>query len=638
VASLTEDGRVALILERLESVILEKGGWRAKCPAHDDSNPSLRVTVAPDGKILLSCRSARCTAVAIMGALGLSMRTLFPTGSGNGNGAPTGKAPAPMATKKPWGRTVASYDYLDENGALLFQVCRDEHKNFRQRRPKAHADPGEDQWEYSVEGARRVLYRLPEVLSAKGFGLPIFVVEGEKDADSLCALGLPATTAPRGAAAEWEREYTEQLRGADLVVILPDNDEPGLAHARKVRAALRGHVKRTRTVALPGLGHKGDVSDWIAAGGDRLALEKLTYSPQKHEGWLSARVLMNTPMAPVEWLIPGLVVAGGIHILSGDSGSWKSWMTICKALSLATEAKFLGHFPVRRARTMIVSADEPAQETRRKIQMLVAGGGFPYREGSDPLDTDINIKPEPTNLSDPGELEALADAVADWGPDYLIIDNLQACLDGDSNAAEFAKAARRVANVIRQAHSCAIEFIHHWNKPSKDRSSRPADRLAGTRQLRALVDLHVSIEREPDVDIGTVTVDKNRRGPEMLPFCFIPRILEREGMAALEYSGASAVAVATDGCVREVRDLLKADPSKVWLQPQLVAHFKGLYTDKQVHGAVEELSRCNTIFVDRKKGRQGGNRIQWRADDTGAMLLAIDPPSDGKTGAAGGGG
>jgi putative DNA primase/helicase len=116
-----------------------------------------------------------------------------------------------------------------------------------------------------------VLYRLPEVAAAIEAGQTIYVCEGEKDADRLTQLGVTATTNIEGAAkpeqrAKWCHAYTEQLAGATRVVLLPDNDDPGRAHMHAVASALHGKVAEVRTLVLPDLPVKGDVSDWLDAG------------------------------------------------------------------------------------------------------------------------------------------------------------------------------------------------------------------------------------------------------------------------------------------------------------------------------------------------------------------------------------
>lgn len=156
-------------------------------------------------------------------------------------------------------RVVALSDYVDEQGRLLFQVERRDPKDFRQRRPD-----GNGEWIYDLNGVRRVVYRLPDVVAAIGNGDPVLVVEGEKDADRLAGLGLCATCNPMGAG-KWLSEYNATFAGAD-VIVLPDNDEAGRAHGATVRDALVSVARSVRLIELPGLPPKGDVSDWLDAG------------------------------------------------------------------------------------------------------------------------------------------------------------------------------------------------------------------------------------------------------------------------------------------------------------------------------------------------------------------------------------
>jgi 5S rRNA maturation endonuclease (ribonuclease M5) len=160
------------------------------------------------------------------------------------------------------GRVVASYDYTDDKGELLYQVVRLEPKDFRQRRPD-----GKGEWIWNLQGVRRVLYRLPELLAAKNADpkRPVFVVEGEKDADALQRGGATATCNPMGAG-KWRNEYAEFLRGFEAVAVIADKDEPGRAHAQQVAASVVAVVKQVKVIELPGERVK-DASDFIAADG-----------------------------------------------------------------------------------------------------------------------------------------------------------------------------------------------------------------------------------------------------------------------------------------------------------------------------------------------------------------------------------
>ena len=133
-------------------------------------------------------------------------------------------------------RIVATYDYRDESGSLLLQVVRYAPKTFRQRRPD-----GNGGWSWRVRGIRPLPYRLPELL-ARG-DAPVFVVEGEKDADRLASLGLVATC-NAGGANSWPDVISRFFRER-VVFILPDNDTarrcarrspPSPLHRPRVRA------------------------------------------------------------------------------------------------------------------------------------------------------------------------------------------------------------------------------------------------------------------------------------------------------------------------------------------------------------------------------------------------------------------
>lgn len=224
------------------------GGYVAFCPVHEaDGNghkASLSISKGNKVDVLIHCH-AGCSRDAILAALGMEPKASRKAGT-------TGR------------RIVATYPY-HVGGRLVFEKVRYEPKDFRIR----HRDASGAEVYKLPKDVEPPLYRLPEVAAAIAAGEQVYLVEGEKDADTLAAAGLCATTNYEGAAAgnqrpKWRASYTAALAGAD-VVLVPDNDEPGRAHMRHIAAALRG-VALVRWLELPGLPEKGDVSDWLAAG------------------------------------------------------------------------------------------------------------------------------------------------------------------------------------------------------------------------------------------------------------------------------------------------------------------------------------------------------------------------------------
>ena len=175
-----------------------------------------------------------------------------------------GHAEVPLQPPTTASRIIASYPYRDEHGDLLYEVVRKQPKAFLQRRPD-----GAGGWDWSVKGLRRVLYNLDRLSAASPSEL-VFLVEGEKDADRLTGIGLLATTVP-GGANKWRSDYAAILSNRK-VVILPDNDGPGRKHAHTIKAALLPVASSVVIVDLNGLPEKGDVSDWLDAGGKKQEL------------------------------------------------------------------------------------------------------------------------------------------------------------------------------------------------------------------------------------------------------------------------------------------------------------------------------------------------------------------------------
>lgn len=174
---------------------------------------------------------------------------------------------------------LTAYIYRDRNGVALFRKVR----NAPGRSPRFWMEqPDGKGWKKGTKGVNtEVLYRANEVATAIKAGHIINIVEGEKDCDNLARFGMFATcnahgASERGKEPKWTTAHSEQLRGADIVV-LNDNDDAGRAHADAACRLSLDVAKRIRCLDLAlhweGMPKGADVSDWIKAGhnGEELA-------------------------------------------------------------------------------------------------------------------------------------------------------------------------------------------------------------------------------------------------------------------------------------------------------------------------------------------------------------------------------
>jgi hypothetical protein len=193
---------------------------------------------------------------------------------------------------------VATYPYEGEWGVLLYEVVRYFPKDFKVRRPD-----GNGGWVWSLKGIPRVPFRLPELLPTPA-GEIVVICEGEKDVLALVALGFTATTNLGGATIDksngtagkgkWLSSYNDYFQGR-RVIIIPDNDEAGRAHAVTIAHNLRPVAKSLKLIALPGLPEKGDVSDWLAAGGTKAELLKIVEAAPE---WADPNPTASVPSVP----------------------------------------------------------------------------------------------------------------------------------------------------------------------------------------------------------------------------------------------------------------------------------------------------------------------------------------------------
>lgn len=235
-----------------------RGEWRAACPIHENDKPrggklSMALYVGRTGNLIIRCR-AGCRPEEILNAIGVRMRDCFPKADEKNQEAPK-KWDPPVRR-----RAVEWFHYTDETGSDLYRVVRTEPKGFWQEWRDG------EKWRTGLpRDIRRVLFHLPQLLARPDF--PVVVVEGERKVLRLEALGLLATCNAGGTGAGWRDSYSESLTGR-RVVILPDNDPPGMRHADEVAGSLLRHgAAGMRIVLLPGLKEKGDVIDYLDSGG-----------------------------------------------------------------------------------------------------------------------------------------------------------------------------------------------------------------------------------------------------------------------------------------------------------------------------------------------------------------------------------
>jgi Protein of unknown function (DUF3631) len=214
--------------------------------------------------------------------------------------------------------TVAKHVYRLGDGTPYLQVHRLADKSGF---PQYHWDG--EKWISGRPKGAKIPYMLPQLIAATP-ATPIYIVEGEKDVDNLAKIGFVATCnsegADNGSGKKWTPELNQYFKDRD-VYIVPDNDGPGRKHAEHVARNLNPVAKSVRIVELPGLPHKGDVSNWLESDSAGVKLAKLAAAAPLWEPTIEAKAGKRAGSHRAEGAAPFDVGEPAIPRVDRDEGA-----------------------------------------------------------------------------------------------------------------------------------------------------------------------------------------------------------------------------------------------------------------------------------------------------------------------------
>lgn len=306
-------------------------GWKACCPAHEDSDPSLFLADGQDGGVALVCY-AGCDYRSIAQALEAKGAVLSASSS-NRSEIPHNHFQL--------GEYHLYWDYRDTIGRVILRVCRWEQPGGKKDIRPLIRNP-EGGWKWAHHPDPRPLFQLDRLINEPD--VPVILVEGEKTAMAAQRLfpDYIATTWPGGAASTGQVD-TEPLRGRQ-VTLIPDCDAPGRRammwmqkNLKDVKADVRMVDPATFVADLPegwdladALAEKRDVSNWLAIA----PLPRPVRHPMR---WSELRGL--TPPARI-WRVAHWL-GSGTTLLAGRGGIGKTLLAQTIATALALGRNFL---------------------------------------------------------------------------------------------------------------------------------------------------------------------------------------------------------------------------------------------------------------------------------------------------------
>jgi hypothetical protein len=419
------------------------------------------------------------------------------------------------APPPPRARIVATYDYQDAQGNVLFQVCRMDPKDFRQRKPD-----GRGGWEWGTKGVPLVPYRLPDLIDDLAAERRVFIVEGEKAVDDLRSRGIPATCNPMGAK-KWRSETSTWFEGAK-VVIVRDNDKAGREHGDLVAEALKGIAQDILILDPPGVPEKAGLDDWLQGKSDDDLWRMVSahaYEPGKAPFksrygalWLYELANASTKMA---WVVKGVVPAHSFGGMVGEPSCGKSFLALDLAFTTGvlarSEADWFGHKCFHGG--VVYLAAEGQQGFIKRVKALL------NRHEIDPdptlpfvlLPTAVDLRsPEGDTAGLLVEIKAHAERMS--APLSLIfVDTLNRAMGGgDENSSEDMGAFIRNCDKLREATGASVVVVHHLNASGT--------RERGHTSFKGALDFMLTVERGDMGKSWRITKQKDGEDGEQFAF------------------------------------------------------------------------------------------------------------------------
>lgn len=485
VANIWSAERVAALLNKSRRT---PNGWHACCPAHDDKNPSLFLADGKDG-LALVCY-AGCVYRDIVQALEAKGAEL----SRKTDGIPTEHFQL--------GEYHQFWDYRDAYGRVVIRVCRWQQPGGRKDiRPLSLTAEG---WKWMAHPHPRPLYQLDRLTADPD--KPVIVVEGEKTAHAAQRLfpDYIATTWAGGSASVGQADWSP-LKGRVLTLI-PDCDGPG----RKAMAWVRENVKAmaaqvslvdpaSKAQSLPegwdladALQEDRDVSGWLVQEKPVTRLKRMSD-------------LLLTPSRP-SWLIRDVIEQGVIAILLGPRGTYKSFIALHWAMTIAIEGS-----PV-----VMISAEGSGLDRRFRAWLTryapkVKPGNIPVYA----LEQRVDFNSLESILALCAEIDALESP-----PVLILIDTFSKNSGGlDENSNSEVKGFIAHLDVqLKRRYGATVLLVHHTGHQIQSRAR-------GASALEADTDAAYVINRSPGTMEVTVSRERFKDSGDLPPLAYRAEVI-----------------------------------------------------------------------------------------------------------------
>lgn len=325
-----------------------------------------------------------------------------------------------------------------------------------------------------------------------------FLVEGETDAMRLWQeLGPDSDIGVVGLSGieTWRDEFSRLFAGSVKVILDNDRDYNVQGRVdtawRQIRASLGARARRVR---LPG--DVKDVCEFFETGYTIENLQHIVGASVSQSRWTPLDLTQEPP--PVNWLVQDLIVKGASHILMGEPGIGKSWLTMALCLGVVRGTDWLGQPVLHQGRVLYVDEENAEGLVFHRLRRQLGMTDEEARNVRYLNNQGILLDRDPDSLID----EAL-----EFSPELIVLDSLTRFHMGEEDkAGPMAQLYNSALKPLARETGSALIVLHHAGKTESNSSYR---RSRGSGEIIANVDIGIDA-RQSGINSMTLATFKSR--------------------------------------------------------------------------------------------------------------------------------
>lgn len=226
-------------------------------------------------------------------------------------------------------------------------------------------------------------------------------------------------------------------------------------------------------------------------------------------------------LKPPKWLVEGILTEGAVGFIAGQPKSFKSWVGLDLAVSVATGANFLNYFRITNPGPVLLIQEEDSGimlkvrahkvwdgKSADAVVSTPEGIFWEPGENAGPFDPDINAYVQQSFIiSDPAWQEWLDETLAkgmDGEPYRLVVIDTLMMVAGDveeNNAQKMTTKIFRPMKILMRKHGVALMVVHHMRKSDPKLVQRGGQLMLGSVANHAWAEDSLYLARKSNGDV-----------------------------------------------------------------------------------------------------------------------------------------